>query len=74
MADRPNESATLVAARSPVPLIQTFMPTPADPHGLPVELTHTIVERGYRDQDGIDMSHRRDYMDDSRDSSLGFWF
>jgi hypothetical protein len=54
--------------------VETITMTSVDVNWLASDLTHTIVKRGCRDQDIIDLSERLDYIDDSGDGSLDGWY
>jgi hypothetical protein len=54
--------------------IETITMAGVDVHFLASDLTHTIVKRGCRDEDVIDLSERFDYIDDTGDGSLEGWY
>ena len=53
--------------------IETITITSTDVRWLASDLTHSIVKRGCRDQDVIDLSERLDYVDETGDGSLDGW-
>lgn len=54
--------------------IETITITSTAVRWLASDLTHTIVKRGCRDQDVIDLSERLDYVEQSGDGSLDGWY
>ncbi len=53
--------------------VETIVFSGADVHLLAGDLNHSIVKRGCRDEDIINLSDRFDYINDTSDGSLDRW-